>query len=159
MKTNVNIVQDLLDTNKNDKTYIINNKDTNYSSIKFRLIKYVINDNIFVFGTTLLDNKFTIEILKELYRLRWDIEHDLSFKNYHSKTEDQIKQEIRTYICITQLTRILDNIHIENKMQKYNMNFKNNLDKTIKKITKLLLYKNKIKDIICIISIMFFTFN
>jgi hypothetical protein len=67
MKKNMKIVQDLLNSVVDDKIYIINNDDTNYTSIKYRLVKYEINNKIYILGTTLLDGKFTIDLLKELY--------------------------------------------------------------------------------------------
>ena len=168
LKKSMNIVKDLLSTNANDKIYIINNKYTNHTNIKFRLIKYVIDNETYVLGTTLLGNIFTINLLKQLYNIRWNIEiyfrhikYDLSFKNMHSKIEELIKQEIYSHMYITQLTRILEEIyiinnkHIENKMKTNSTNFSNNLNKTIKHIIKLLLYHNKVRTIIRIILIMF----
>ena len=168
MKKNMKIVQDLLNSVVDDKIYIINNDDTNYISIKYRLVKYEINNKIYILGTTLLDGKFTIDLLKELYKHRWKIEvyfktikYDLSFQNFHSKSEELVKQEIQTHKCITQLTKILEKIyiynnkHVENKMQNNNTNFKNNLDKTIKNILKILLYKKNLKEIRRILILLF----
>jgi hypothetical protein len=168
MKKNMKIVQDLLNSVVDDKIYIINNDDTNYISIKYRLVKYEINNKIYILGTTLLDGKFTIDLLKELYKHRWKIEvyfktikYDLSFQNFHSKSEELVKQEIQTHKCITQLTKILEKIyiynnkHVENKMQNNNTNLKNNLDKTIKNILKILLYKKNNKEIRRILILLF----
>jgi len=165
---NKKIVQDLLNSVVDDKIYIINNDDTNYTSIKYRLVKYEINNKIYILGTTLLDGKFTIDLLKELYKHRWKIEvyfktikYDLSFQNFHSKSEELVKQEIQTHKCITQLTKILEKIyiynnkHVENKMQNNNTNFKNNLDKTIKNILKIFLYKKNLKEIRRILILLF----
>jgi hypothetical protein len=122
----------------------------------------------------LLDGKFTIDLLKELYKHRWKIEvyfktikyahiakQLVSFQNFHSKSEELVKQEIQTHKCITQLTKILEKIyiynnkHVENKMQNNNTNFKNNLDKTIKNILKILLYKKNLKEIRRILILLF----
>lgn len=165
----MNIIKNILSSNNDDNIYIINNKYTKYKNIKFRLIKYKINNKIYILGTTLIDPIFTIDILKNLYQSRWDIEvyfktikYDLSFKNFHSKSEELIKQEIYVHMCITQLTRILEDIYIshnkqiQNKMKTYKTNMNNNLDKIIGRISKLILYKNKYKKkIIEILKVMF----
>ena len=115
-----------------------------------------------------MNNIFTINLLKQLYSLRWNIEtyfrhikYDLSFKNMHSKKEELIKQEIYSHMYITQLTRILEEIYIinnkyiQNKMKTNCTNFANNLDKTITHVIKILLYHTSFRGIIRIILIMF----
>ena len=105
-------------------------------------------------GTTILDKRFTVNIFKNLYNKRWTIEtyfrtikYDLSFKNFHSNSLNLIKQEIYIHACITQLTRIFEEIYLsKNKHIRSDMktNFKNNIDKINNNIIKLLLYsKNK----------------
>jgi tRNA U54 and U55 pseudouridine synthase Pus10 len=48
------------------------------NSVKFRMVKYTVNDKLYVLGTTLLDKKkFSIDNISqrnEIYRSRWDIE-------------------------------------------------------------------------------------
>ena len=58
----MNIIKNILSSNNDDNIYIINNKYTKYKNIKFRLIKYKINNKIYILGTTLIDPIFTIDI-------------------------------------------------------------------------------------------------
>jgi hypothetical protein len=169
MKINDSNVEDLLKSDENDKIYIINNENTNFIDIKLRLIKYIVNNKKYILGTTLLDTEFTIEKLAKLYHDRWKIEtyfrtikYDISFKNFHSKKENLIKQEIYMNMFITQLARIMEEIFIgankdiKQKLKKYKTNFKNNIENTSSKILFYLLYKkNKNKTIICIITNIF----
>ena len=118
MKMNDNNVKDLLKRQLNDKVYTVSTRDTLFLSIKLRLVKYTIDDNIYVLGTTLMDSKFTINVLKNLYKKRWDIEeyfktikYCLSFKDFHSKKDNLIKQEINTHMAVTILTRIFLQIY------------------------------------------------
>ena len=103
-------VQELYESN--DKTYFIKN-NLNGCLFKFRIIQYTVNKIVYYIGTTLCDSQFTIDILKELYKMRWNIESHCGFaeilsniisaeprfKDFHSKSEDQIKQEIYTHEC------------------------------------------------------------
>ena len=170
MKDNFKIVRDFKNRKTKNKIYIICNEQTKNIPIKLRLVKYTINDTIYVLGTTLTGKNFTINVLKNLYKQRWSIEeyfktikYCLSFKNFHSKTEIQIKQEIYVHMCITAITRILEeiykknNIKINNKMKNHKTNFKNNINKVTNNIMILLLYDktDSINQIIKILSILF----
>lgn len=122
MKINDSNVDNLLKSDENDKIYIINNEYTNFIDIKLRLVKFMIQNKQYILGTTILDTKFTVKILANLYHKRWDIEtyfrtikYDLSFDNFHSKKENLIKQEIYMHMFITQLARIMEEIYISSK--------------------------------------------
>ena len=170
MKKNYIIVKDILKSNKNDKIYTICNKNTNWLKIKLRLVKYKIKGEIYILGTTLTDNIFSIDVLKKLYKKRWRIEeyfktikYCLSFKDFHSKTEEQVKQEMYIHMFCTLLTRTLEEIYkkhnnkLKNKLITNKTNFKNNIDKVCNRIIKILFYqKDKyVKDIIKILQILF----
>lgn len=162
MKKNHIIVSKFIDEQLCDKIYVIQNKHTNNTPIKLRLIKYTVNGSKFILGTTILDKCFTIDIFKQLYKDRWNIEtyfrsikYDLSFRNFHSKL---IEQEIHVHSCVTQLTRIFEELLlISNKLpNNYKTNFKNNIDKINNNVIKLLLYKkNIIRSIKHILNILF----
>lgn len=84
--------------------------------------------------------------------MRWNIEshfdtikYNLSFKDFHSKSEDQIKQEIYTHEFITVLTRLLEDSYIKynrltEQMQIKKTNFKININNVCDKVIYLLLY-------------------
>ena len=168
MKKSNKFVKQLIKSNKKDVTYIISNKYTNNLPIKFRLITYNIANEQYYLGTTLTSKQFTTDLLKELYYKRWNIEtyfrtikYGLSFNDFHSRTEEQIKQEIIVHMCVTILTRILENIYIKynpkikNKLKYNKTHFKNNLDKICSKVIKLLLYEKDVQKIITILNKIF----
>ena len=104
MKKNFKIVKQFIDSGSNDKIFIINNSHTNNIPINLRLIKYVIKNETYVLGTTILDKLFTVNTFKDLYKDRWQIEtyfriikYNMSFSNFHSKQLELIKQEIYIY--------------------------------------------------------------
>ena len=165
MKRNMNIVKKFSDDANNDKIYVINNKHTNNISVKLRLVKYKINGKLYVLGTTLLDNAITV--LKNLYHDRWTIETyirtlkcNLSFDSFHSKQLNEIQQEIHAHMCVTQITRILEELYIKhNKIVidgTHTTNTKINLHQTINAIIKMLLFDtNKMKSIVCMLNRLF----
>jgi len=166
MKKNNIYYKDLLETNNNEKIYEICTKKTNNIPIKIRLIKYVINKKIYVLLTTILDENVTVNVLKEIYKKRWNIEeyfksikYCLSFNDFHSKSEKLIKQEIAMHKFVTNLTRTFEEIYKKNNkdnIKKSKNNFKNNILHTTKYILKNLLYGKKyIKNIIHILTILF----
>jgi hypothetical protein len=162
MKINSLYVKDLNKTNKRTKIYHLKNSITG-ETFSFRLVKYKIKKEVYYLGTTLCDSRFTINVLKNLYKKRWRIEtyfktvkYMLSFNDFHSQTSNQIRQEIYTHEFVTILTRIFEELHIsENqlstKMIDKQTNFKNNIDKVCNKIIYSLLYNsdyiNTIRDI------------
>ena len=85
------------------------------NTIQFRVIRYIVDkevyylgttfyeraSNVVDIGTTLRDSLFTIDVLKDLYWMRWNIEtffktikYDLSFDDVHSFSAECIKQEM-----------------------------------------------------------------
>ena len=71
MKKNSKYVQGLGDSN--DITYHIKNSITT-NTIQFRVIRYIVDKEVYYLGTTLRDSLFTIDVLKDLYWMRWNIE-------------------------------------------------------------------------------------
>ena len=80
MKKNSKYVQELYESN--DKTYFIKN-NLNGCLFKFRIIQYTVNKIVYYIGTTLCDSQFTIDILKELYKMRWNIESHFDTIKYN----------------------------------------------------------------------------
>ncbi len=65
-----------------------------------------------------MDKKFTVDILQELYKKRWSIEeyfkcikYNMSFKDFHSKSERLIKQEMYVHNMCLILTRTLEEMY------------------------------------------------
>ena len=70
------------------------------NTIQFRVIRYIVDKEVYYLGT-LRDSLFTIDVLKDLYWMRWNIEtffktikYDLSFDDVHSFSAECIKQEM-----------------------------------------------------------------
>ena len=148
MKKSNQYVKQLLKSKSYDKTYTVYYDDN--TKIKLRIIKYTIDNETYYIGTTLLETNFTIDVLKDLYKKRWSIEeyfkfikYSMSFKDFHSKSEKLIKQEIYVHnICII-LTRTLEEMYkkyYKPNMEDKNSNFKNNVDKVVNKILINILY-------------------
>lgn len=113
-KTDVTIMlqppKNLLEDVKNGKIAI------NINPIKVRLIKYKIGENEYVLLTTLLDNKkYPKEIFPDVYHSRWGIEEMLKVskiitgvQDFHSKSENGIKQEIYAHFLLITILKILE---------------------------------------------------
>jgi hypothetical protein len=130
MKKNYNFVKDFIKSQTNDKIIEICNKETNNTKIRLRLVKYKIEGKLYILGTTLTGKKYNIPLLKDLYKKRWSIEeyfksikYDLSFLNFHSKSENLIKQEIYVHLIITNLSRL-----IEELLKKTNSEYRKSLE-------------------------------
>ena len=85
-------------------------------SIKIRLIKYFIGDEVYIIATTLLNQeKYKISLFKELYHRRWDIEElykiskvIMNLENFHSKNQRGVKQEIYANFTLINLARFFE---------------------------------------------------
>lgn len=94
-------------------------------SLKIRLIKYRIGDELYTLGTTLYDKKYSdIDEFSKLYHERWDIEELykiskvlIEVQDFHAQTERGIKQELYAHFVMITLSRIFSN-HIEDDFQK-----------------------------------------
>lgn len=84
--------------------------------IRVRLIKYMIDGNVYVLLTTLLDKvKYPESSLKTVYRLRWGHEEMIKLSkvitgvtDLHSKTERGVKQELYAHFLIVALLKIIE---------------------------------------------------
>ena len=168
MKKDSNFVKNVIASKSNEN--IENVQYTDGTNIKVRTIKYIIGKKEYYLSTTLLDKKITIDILQLLYKKRWDIEeyfkcikYCLSFKDFHSKSENLIKQEIYIHNVSTLLTRIFEEMYMKDKniiLENKKTNFKNNLGKIINKVMIIILYGElteitETKEIHRIIKILF----
>lgn len=93
-------------------------------SLKIRLIKYQVGDELYTLGTTLYDKKYSdIDEFSKLYHERWDIEELykiskvlIEVQDFHAQTERGIKQELYAHFVMITLSRIFSN-HIEDDIQ------------------------------------------
>jgi hypothetical protein len=89
--------------------------DLDFKKIPLRLIKYTINDEIYVCATTLVGENYPTEEFSKLYHGRWGIEelykiskHFLDIEGFHSKTERGVKQEIYAHLLLINIARIFE---------------------------------------------------
>jgi hypothetical protein len=86
------------------------------SSIPLRLIKYKVENSVFVLGTTLLDAKYTLDDFKDVYHQRWGVEElykvskrVIDVEDFHSKSERGVRQELFAHFVLLTMTRIFAN--------------------------------------------------
>lgn len=89
--------------------------ELNYRPIKLRLIKYKIDDAIYVCATTLIGEKYLLDSFPRVYHGRWGIEElykiskeFIEVEDFHSKTERGVKQELYAHILLINIARIFE---------------------------------------------------
>ena len=136
--------------NKNDVITFIEYEGT---KIKFRIIKYKINNKIYYLGTTIYDKN--IKYFKDLYWKRWKIEinfrhskYNLSMNNIKSKTKNSIIQDIYTHNFVFILSSYLQYCLQKNMNYSFKISTSSHLNITVNNILYYLLYKKATKNII-----------
>ena len=83
--------------------------------IPLRLIKHTINGETYLYGTTLLGEKYLSSYFFSLYHERWNIEElykiskkIVDIEEFHSKTERGVKQEIYAHLLLINLSRFFE---------------------------------------------------
>lgn len=83
--------------------------------IYFRLIKHIINGETYLYGTTLIGEKYPASCFLDLYHERWNIEElykiskkIVDIEEFHSKTERGVKQEIYAHLLLINLSRFFE---------------------------------------------------
>jgi len=127
--------------------------DIKCSPIILRLIKYTINGQLYLYGTTLIGDEYDKSLFPKLYHRRWDIEELykiskclIEVEDFHSKTERGVKQEIYAHFVLINLARFFESaskIKYKNKSNNMKFNFKNCLNVIGKKI-QTIIFKSKI---------------
>lgn len=89
--------------------------DINDKAIKLRLIKYKINDEVYVCATTLIGNKYALNEFPFVYHGRWGIEElykiskrFIDVEDFHSKTERGVKQELYAHVLLINIARLFE---------------------------------------------------
>lgn len=94
----------------------------------FRVVRFKISDDTYESIVTNLDeNEFSLEEIKELYHMRWEIEtsyreikYDLDLNTLHSMKRNLIQQEIYSKLLLYNFCRrITKDIKIQEKNRKY----------------------------------------
>jgi len=81
--------------------------------LKIRLIKYKIKGKSYYIGTTLMEEQYTIDALKEVYHSRWGIEELYKVSkclvevgDFHGRSERAVKQEIFAHFVLITMSRL-----------------------------------------------------
>lgn len=89
--------------------------DLIYKPIKLRLIKYKIDDEIYVCATTLIGAHYPIAEFPRVYHGRWGIEElykiskeFINVEEFHGKSERGVKQELYAHAVLINIARIFE---------------------------------------------------
>ena len=89
--------------------------DIELNPIKLRLIKYTINDEMYVCSTTLLEDKYSLNDFSAIYHSRWGIEElykiskvFVGIEDFHARSERGVKQEFYAHILLINLARVFE---------------------------------------------------
>ncbi|OGT40977.1 MAG: hypothetical protein A3F13_01675 [Gammaproteobacteria bacterium RIFCSPHIGHO2_12_FULL_40_19] len=84
-------------------------------STPLRLIKYKIDNETYVCGTTLIGEQYSIDEFQKLYHGRWGIEElykisklYIDVEDFHSSTERGVKQELYAHLLLINIARIFE---------------------------------------------------
>ena len=87
----------------------------NYRKIPMRLIKYQIDDEIYLCATTLIGKQYPLDEFPSVYHGRWGIEElykiskeFIDIEDFHSKSERGVKQEIYAHVLLINVARIFE---------------------------------------------------
>ena len=150
MKVSSQYVKNLKPT-VNDKQILVK---FGKQAIVGRIVRYTIGTEDYFLLTTLLNPKITVDILAKKYWDRWTCEsdfrkvkYDVLFNGIRSVTDKQVCLDIKMVIFIGILTACIESFQDLSKKNK-KINTKNTIDILVKKLLYLMLYKNKTKKMI-----------
>ena len=90
--------------------------DIQFEALTIRLIKYTLEGKTYCIGTTLIDEHYTIEALKEVYHARWGIEelykiskNMMIVDDFHGRSERAVKQELFAHFVLITMSRLCTN--------------------------------------------------
>jgi hypothetical protein len=147
------IVKTFIDLNKDD--YVFDFEINHQKIIKFRIIKYKINKEMYYIGTTLINKQvYTLLNIINLYKKRWTVETDFKYSKYNlsleslsSKSTNLIKQDIYVHNFILIFESFIRNSYFIDDNEKFKMNTTNALVTIVNKILYKLLYKKFTKKV------------
>jgi hypothetical protein len=87
-----------------------------FEALTIRLIKYTIEGKTYCIGTTLLNERYTVEAIKEVYHARWGIEelykiskNMIEVDDFHGRSERTVKQELFAHFVLITMSRLCTN--------------------------------------------------
>lgn len=90
--------------------------DIQFEALTIRLIKYTVEGKTYCIGTTLIDERYTIEALKEVYHARWGIEelykiskNMMVVDDFHGRSERTVKQALFAHFVLITMSRLCTN--------------------------------------------------
>lgn len=90
--------------------------DIQFEALTIRLIKYTLEGKTYCIGTTLIDERYTIEALKKVYHARWGIEelykiskNMIVVDDFHGRSERTVKQELFAHFVLITMSRLCTN--------------------------------------------------
>ena len=149
----LNVVKELILTGKDDA--IIDYKLTDLVNIKLRIVKYIKGKDIYYIGTTLINNdKYSIEKIKDIYSMRWDIETDLRYSKSNlslgylmSQSKNFIEQDVYVHQFIGIIECIIRLTCFDSEEDTYKMNTNNSYSTIIEHLLKQILCRKKTKKV------------
>ena len=89
--------------------------DIELNPIKLRLIKYTIEDEIYICATTLMGKEYSLRELSDVYHGRWGIEElykisktFIDVEDFHGRSERGVKQECYAHMLLINVARIFE---------------------------------------------------
>lgn len=87
-----------------------------FKPLSIRLVKYIINNQVYVCATTLMDQiKYPAECFSDLYHSRWGIEElykiskaFIDVEDFHSQTVRTVKQELYAHLLLINIARLFE---------------------------------------------------
>ena len=83
-------------------------------SLRIRLVKYTHADTEYYLATSLLDSRYTVQALSDLYHGRWQVEEGYKtgkdvIESFHAKSERGVRQELYAAFTLVALARLFAN--------------------------------------------------
>lgn len=87
-----------------------------YYDISFRIVRFKAGSGYVCVATNLPEEHFSLDIIRQLYRLRWgeetsfrELKYTIGLLNFHSKTKDLILQEIFAWFILYNFCELVVN--------------------------------------------------
>ncbi len=92
------------------------NPEIEFTPLTIRLIKYTASGNSYCIGTTLADQRYTVDGFMDVYHSRWGIEElykvskqMIDVDDFHGRSERTVKQELFAHFVLITMSRLCSN--------------------------------------------------